>query len=53
MCQNLCGNFGSHTKARKTNINIVKNDGFSWCKTSEIVQRGFCRECGSSLFWGL
>ena len=22
-----------------------------WYRTSEIAQRGFCRECGSSLFW--
>lgn len=24
-----------------------------WYKTSDIAQRGFCRECGSSLFWEL
>ncbi|GAB2897833.1 hypothetical protein GCM10027180_29650 [Microbulbifer echini] len=45
------GNFGSHTKARKVNIKITKDDGLAWYKTSDVARRGFCRECGSSLFW--
>ncbi|AWF80270.1 aldehyde-activating protein [Microbulbifer sp. A4B17] len=51
MCQKLHGNFGPHTKARKVNIKITKDDGLAWYKTSEIARRGFCRQCGSSLFW--
>lgn len=51
MCQRLHGNFGPHTKARKVNITITKDDGLAWYKTSEIARRGFCRDCGSSLFW--
>ncbi|BBM03610.1 hypothetical protein GL2_36840 [Microbulbifer sp. GL-2] len=51
MCQKLHGNFGPHTKARKVNITVTKDDGLAWYKTSDVAQRGFCRECGSSLFW--
>ena len=51
MCQRLHGNFGPHSKARKVNISITKSDGLAWYKTSEIAQRGFCRICGSGLFW--
>lgn len=51
MCRRLHGNFGPHSKARKENITIIKDDGLGWYKTSSIAQRGFCRECGSSLFW--
>ncbi len=51
MCQKIHGSFGPHTKASKENISITNNDGLAWYKTSEIAQRGFCRECGSSLFW--
>jgi len=51
MCQRLHGNFGPHTKARKVNITITKDDGLEWFNTSNIARRGFCRECGSSLFW--
>jgi hypothetical protein len=51
MCQRMHGNFGPHSKARKVNIIITQDAGLAWYKTSEIAQRGFCRECGSSLFW--
>lgn len=51
MCQRLHGNFGPHTKARKGNITITKDTGLKWYKTSSIARRGFCVECGSSLFW--
>ncbi len=51
MCRKLHGNFGPHSKARKVNIKITNDDGLAWYKTSNVAQRGFCRECGSSLFW--
>lgn len=51
MCQRLHGNFGPHSKARKANIRITNDSGLAWYKTSEIARRGFCRVCGSSLFW--
>lgn len=51
MCQRLHGNFGPHTKARKVNITITKDDGLRWYKTSDIAKRGFCGTCSSSLFW--
>jgi len=51
MCQRLHGVFGAHSKAKKTHIRIVVDRGLKWFATSERAQRGFCRECGSSLFW--
>lgn len=51
MCQRLHGNFGPHSKAPKVNINITKDDGLAWYQSSDVARRGFCRECGSSLFW--
>ena len=51
MCQKLHGNFGSHSKAKKENIRITNDEGLSWYKTSEVARRGFCCDCGSSLFW--
>ncbi len=51
MCQRLHGGFGPHTKARKVNITIAKSDGLAWYQTSNVARRGFCRECGSGLFW--
>ena len=51
MCQKLHGNFGPHSKVLKTNIKITNDIGLAWYKTSEVARRGFCRECGSNLFW--
>lgn len=51
MCQKLHGVYGAHSKARKVNIAITKSDGLTWYKTSDVAQRGFCKTCGSSLFW--
>ena len=51
MCQKLHGSFGPHSKALKVNIKITNDNGLAWYKTSEVARRGFCRECGSSLFW--
>jgi len=50
-CQRLHGNFGPHSKALKADISITRDSGLSWYRTSDVAQRGFCRECGSSLFW--
>ncbi|WP_416306978.1 GFA family protein [Neptunicella sp. SCSIO 80796] len=50
-CTKLNGNFGAHSKALKSNITITRDKGLSWYKISDTAQRGFCRECGSGLFW--
>ena len=50
-CRRLNGNYGSHSKAAKINITVIKDEGLSWHKISDSVRRGFCRECGSGLFW--
>ena len=51
MCQKLHGGFGAHSKALKSKIKITESTGLEWYKSSTIAQRGFCRNCGSSLFW--
>jgi hypothetical protein len=30
---------------------IVETDDLVWYRSSEIARRGFCRRCGSNLFW--
>ncbi len=51
MCRKLHGVFGAHSKAKKRDIAIIEDRGLKWYRTSKIAQRGFCRDCGSSLFW--
>lgn len=51
MCRRLHGGSGPHTKARKADITITHDAGLAWYRTSAVAKRGFCRVCGSSLFW--
>ena len=51
MCQRLHGGFGPHSKASKENISITKGGGLAWYQSSDVARRGFCKECGTSLFW--
>lgn len=51
MCQKLHGSYGPHTKAPGASLRITNDSGLGWYETSEIARRGFCRECGSGLFW--
>ncbi len=50
-CTRLNGNYGSHSKARKVNISITKDEGLTWFQISDTARRGFCGKCGSGLFW--
>ncbi|TQV68118.1 GFA family protein [Exilibacterium tricleocarpae] len=50
-CTRLNGNFGSHSKALKSKITIISDKGLSWYTISDTARRGFCRDCGSGLFW--
>ena len=29
----------------------LQEDGLAWYKSSDVARRGFCRLCGSGLFW--
>ena len=51
MCQHLHGSYGAHSKADKSRINILESRGLKWFASSDQARRGFCGECGSSLFW--
>lgn len=51
MCQRLFGSAGAHSKAKKAAISIVEARGLKWFATSPRARRGFCAECGTTLFW--
>jgi len=54
-CRRFHGHTGAYTSVRQEHLRLVKADGLKWYRseTDETpnVHRGFCRECGSSLFW--
>lgn len=50
-CLRWHGHFGGYTASIWGNIELRGADQLAWYESSETARRGFCRACGSSLFW--
>jgi len=50
-CRRTSGNYVSATSVPREKFALSNDDGLKWYRSSEQAQRGFCAECGSSLFW--
>ena len=54
-CRRFHGNIGAYTATDRENLVLVQSDTLKWFRstTDETpnVHRGFCGNCGSSLFW--
>ena len=42
-----------YSMARVTELTIEGGGDLAWFASSKEAKRGFCRKCGSSLFWGM
>jgi hypothetical protein len=51
MCRRWHGHTGAYTNVPKTALSFTESRGLAWYHTSDLARRGFCRECGSCLFW--
>jgi hypothetical protein len=49
-CRRTHGHVGAYTKAASRDLELLEDRGLHWYVADER-ERGFCRECGSSLFW--
>ena len=52
-CQHTHGFAPGYSAARKAELTVEGEDNIVWYRSSEQGRRGFCRHCGSSLFWAL
>ena len=52
-CRRTSGHFWAATAAPVVAIQINTRNTLSWYRSSSKAKRGFCRRCGSSLFWQL
>jgi hypothetical protein len=50
-CRKQTGNYMAATAADNSDFSLIKSDGLKWYRSSEKAERGFCKECGSVLFW--
>ncbi len=50
-CLKTHGNYAAYSATDKKNLRLIEDRGLAWYKSSDTARRGFCRECGASLFW--
>ena len=50
-CRKHSGHYFASTDIPKSALTIDSEDQLAWYQSSERVRRGFCKTCGSSLFW--
>lgn len=50
-CRRTSGNYVNATCVPRQHFELTISDGLKWYRSSERARRGFCGECGSSLFW--
>ena len=51
MCRRWHGHVGAYADAPRTALVFDATGDLSWFDSSNFARRGFCRACGSSLFW--
>ncbi len=50
-CRKQTGNYWTSTHTADADLHFVKNESLAWYRSSATAQRGFCKACGSTLFW--
>ncbi|NTS31552.1 GFA family protein [Phyllobacterium sp. BT25] len=50
-CRKQSGHFYAATNVENDAISISGEENVSWYEASAFARRGFCRNCGSALFW--
>lgn len=50
-CRRQTGLYYAATNAPDDAITVEGEEHIKWYRSSDDAQRGFCRECGSALFW--
>ena len=51
MCRKTHGHIGAYTATPKDKLRIVEARGLKWYRSSADARRGFCAECGGTLFF--
>ena len=50
-CRRTSGHHAAMTSASLDALSLLSSDTLSWYRSSAAAERGFCRVCGSNLFW--
>ena len=50
-CRRQTGHFYAATNVQDDGLAVTGGDNVTWYRASDTAARGFCRTCGSALFW--
>ena len=50
-CRKTHGLMGPYTQARLDDLVFTNRASLKWHQSSDKAKRGFCQDCGSSIFW--
>ena len=50
-CRRTSGHYVAATACATEHLVLQNEEGLRWYRSSTFAQRGFCKTCGSSLFW--
>ena len=50
-CQRTHGHVGAYASANRDDVVLRRDATLKWYASSDRARRGFCSECGASLFW--
>lgn len=50
-CRRQSGHFYAATWIEDTGLSVTGEEHITWYEASGTARRGFCRHCGSALFW--
>ena len=50
-CRKQTGHYGASVDVPRSAVRITGEEHVMWYQSSKKVRRGFCRICGSTLFW--
>jgi len=50
-CRKTSGHFEASVDVPRNVLSVQGDQNITWFQSSEKVRRGFCRICGSNLFW--
>ena len=51
MCRRTHGHIGAYSAAPKAALTVTQSRGLRFYESSPGIRRGFCADCGASLFW--
>lgn len=50
-CRKMSGHYWAASSVPHDRFRLIRADGLAWYRSSSAAMRGFCRDCGASLFW--